>query len=254
MTLVKTSAEIEKMRVGGKILATVLQQVAAAAQPGITTGELNRLAEQGLRERGATPSFLGYGHESDDPYPATLCTSVDAAVVHAIPSPNQELREGQIVGLDLGCWYQGLCTDMAVTVPVGRVSREAAKLIKVTQAALHEGLQHLRAGARVGDIGHAIQTYVEANGFSVVRQLTGHGVGRAVHEEPGIPNFGRPGTGAKLDAGMTIAVEPMVNIGGAAVETLADGWTVVSADSSLSAHVELTVLVTNQGYEVLTTL
>ncbi len=254
MSLIKTPAEIKKMKAGGKLLAQVLQQVAGAVQPGVTTGQLNELADKLLREHGAKPSFLGYGHEPGNTYPATLCTSVDSAVVHAIPSPNTTLIEGQIVGLDLGCWYQGLCNDMAVTVPVGRISSEVKKLIKVTKNALGEGLKQVRAGARVGDVGNAIQSYVEANGYSVVRQLTGHGVGRAVHEEPSVPNFGRSGTGAKLEAGMTIAIEPMVNMGAAAVETLNDGWTVVTADKHLSAHFEHTVLVTKQGYEILTHL
>jgi len=248
----KTAKEIEVMRAGGRILAEVLAEVAAAVRPGITTHELNKLAEQGLRRRGARPSFLGYGGERGKAYPASLCTSVDEAVVHAIPSENSILQAGQIVGLDLGCWFQDLCTDMAVTVPVGQVSPETRKLLKVTEQALQEGLKQVRAGARTGDIGAAIQSYVEANALSVVRQLVGHGVGRAVHEDPQVPNFGRAGTGPKLGAGMTLAIEPMVNAGLPDVTVLADGWTVVTADGSLSAHFEHTVVVTEDGCEILT--
>lgn len=254
MNKIKNQLEIKAMRAGGRVLANALQQVAAAVRPGITTDELNTLAERLVREQGATPSFLGYGHEMGTPFPATLCTSVNNAVVHGIPSKKAVLQAGQIIGLDLGCWYEGFCTDMAVTVSVGQASPAARKLIKVTEAALNEGLRYVRAGGRVGDIGHAVQSFVEAHGFSVVRQLTGHGVGRAVHEEPSVPNFGKPGTGARLDAGMTIAVEPMVNAGSAEVDTLDDGWTVVTADGGLSAHFEHTVLITDKGYEILTSV
>lgn len=254
MTLIKTKAEIEKMRAGGRILASVLNQVAAAVKPGVSTGELNNLAENLLKQQGSKPSFLGYGHEQGNPYPASLCTSVNEAVVHAIPSTNHILQEGEIIGLDIGCWYQGLCTDMALTVPIGNASPQALKLIKITKLSLEEGLRQVRAGAHIGDIGAAIQSFVEASGFSVVRQLTGHGVGKAVHEEPAVPNFGKKGTGLKLTAGMTLAIEPMVNEGGYEIKVLADGWTVVTADKSLSAHFEHTVLVTDVGYEILTQL
>lgn len=252
MTLIKTKTQIEKMRAGGRILASVLNQVAAAVKPGVKTAELNNLAETLLKQWGAKPSFLGYGHEQGKPYPASLCTSVDEAVVHAIPSVDHILQEGEIIGLDIGCWYQGLCTDMALTVPVGKASPKALKLIKITKLSLAEGLRQVRAGAHLGDVGAAIQTFVEAEGFSVVRQLTGHGVGKAVHEEPVVPNFGKKGTGIKLAAGMTLALEPMVNEGGYEIKVLADGWTVVTADKSLSAHFEHTVLVTDGGYEILT--
>jgi methionyl aminopeptidase len=252
MTLIKTKAEIEKMRAGGRILASVLNKVAAAVKPGVSTAELNNLAENLLKQQGAKSSFLGYGHEQGNLYPASLCTSVNEAVVHAIPSANHILQEGEIIGLDIGCWYQGLCTDMALTIPVGNTSSKALKLIKTTKLSLEEGLRQVRAGAHIGDIGAAIQGFVEANGFSVVRQLTGHGVGKAVHEEPAVPNFGKKGTGLKLTAGMTIAIEPMVNEGGYEIKVLADGWTVVTADKSLSAHFEHTALVTEKGYEVLT--
>lgn len=240
------------MRAGGRILAQVLQEVVAAVRPGVTTHQLNELAEQALRSRGAKPSFFGYGAEAGNPYPATLCTSVGSEVVHAIPSPKLKLKSGQIVGLDIGCWYQGLCTDMAVTVPVGQVAEAAQKLLQVTAESLRQGLKQVRAGARMGDIGAAIQSYVEVSGFSVVRQLVGHGVGHSVHEDPPVPNFGRAGTGLELKAGMTLAIEPMVNMGLPEVKVLADSWTVVTADGSLSAHFEHTVAVTKEGYEILT--
>ncbi len=247
----KTPAEIEIMRQGGKILARVLAEVAAAVKPGTSTSYLDMLARQGLKSRGANPSFLGYrtGNQS---FPASLCTSVDSGVVHGVPSPEFVLQEGQIIGLDLGAWYQGLCTDMAVTIAVGKISKTAAKLLRVTQETLGIALEKVKTGARVGDISEAIQSYVEQNSFSVVRTLFGHGVGRAVHEEPRIPNFGHKGTGPLLTEGMTLAIEPMVNIGGPEVKTLTDGWTIVTADNSLSAHFEHTVAVTKYGYEILT--
>lgn len=249
--LIKTPAEIEAMRQGGKILAAVLQKVAAAVKPGISTKQLDIIAEESLRALGATPSFLGY--KSDNlVYPASLCTSVNSEVVHGIPSNNKILQEGDIIGLDLGCWYNGLCTDHAVTVPVGRVSSEAKKLIKTTQTALDIALKKARAGVTIGDLGEAIQAYVEHQGFSVVRALTGHGVGRAVHEEPIVPNFGKSGQGIKIQDGMTLAIEPMVNAGDYEVDNLADGWTVVTADGKLSAHFEHTVLITHDDCEVLT--
>ena len=252
-SLIKTPTEIQAMREGGKILAMVLKEVAKAVKPGIKTIELNKLAERRLRELGAKPSFLGY--KSDYlVYPASLCTSVNSEVVHGIPKKNKILEEGDIVGLDLGCWYKGLCVDTATTAAVGNVSAGAQKLIKITKQSLIEALRQVQGGVSIGDIGHGVETYVEAQGFSVVRQLTGHGVGRSVHEEPAIPNFGQAGKGPKLLAGMTIAIEPMVNAGGYEVATQADGWTVVTVDGSLSAHFEHTVLVTEKGYEILTTI
>lgn len=251
--LVKTATEIEAMRQGGKILASVMQKVAKAVKPGVSTKELDKLAEENLRAQGATPSFLGY-KSNHLVYPASLCTSINSEVVHGLPGVNKILQEGDIIGLDLGCWYKGLCTDHALTVPVGKVSRQASKLIKTAQVALALGLKQVRAGAYVGDIGEAVQAYVEHQGFAVVRALTGHGVGRAVHEEPVVPNFGKSGHGAKLLAGMIIAIEPMVNEGDYEVNNLDDGWTVVTADGKLSAHFEHTVLVTDNGSEVLTRL
>lgn len=250
--LIRTDAEIINMRECGKILAFALNQVAAAVKPGVSTAELDKLAQEVLLASGAKPSFLGYPNEAGQPFPASLCTSVNDEVVHGIPLSKKVITEGDIIGLDLGCWYKGVCTDAAVTVPVGKVSNAAKKLIKITEQSLVEGLKQIKDGVSVGDIGEAIQAYVEANGFAVVKQLTGHGVGREVHEEPAIPNFGKKGSGPKLLAGMTVAIEPMVNAGDYEVRTTKDGWTVATIDGSLSAHFEHTVLVTNQGCEILT--
>lgn len=254
MIIIKSDNEIKILRAGGKILAQVLHEVAAAVKPGITTEDLNQLAIKRLRELKAEPSFLNYGAETGKPYPAALCTSVDDSVVHGIPSSNIILQEGQIVGLDLGCWYEGLCTDMAVTVPVGQVSKDILKLLEVTKKALQLAIKQAVVNNSTGDIGHAVQEYVESNGFSVVRQLVGHGVGREVHEDPPVPNFGKPGTGYKLKSGMVIAIEPMVNMGDYSVKNLKDGWTVVTLDGSLSAHFEHTIAITDKGPEILTLL
>ncbi len=250
--LIKTTSEIEIMRAGGRILAQVLQTVAAAVKPGISTAALDTLARQELFRLGAEPSFLNYGAPPGKPFPAALCTSVNSGVVHGIPLATQILQAGQIIGLDIGCWYKGMCTDTAITVGVGKISREAEKLIKVTAKALQRAVAAVKPRATLGDIGQAIQSYVEAQGLAVVRQLVGHGVGRAVHEEPAVPNFGKKGSGLKLLAGMTIAIEPMVNVGGYEIKALPDGWSVVTKDGSLSAHFEHTVVVTKQGCEVLT--
>lgn len=248
---IKTPAEVDIMRTGGKILAKVLHEVGKAVRPGITTLELDSLAEKLIRAAGATPSFLNYGREFGSPFPATLCTSVNSTVVHGIPS-QKKLLEGDIIGLDLGCWYENFCTDMAITVPVGKVDEVALRLIQVTKKSLQVGLACIKDGTKTGDVGAIIQAEVEGAGFSVVRQLVGHGVGRAVHQDPQVPNFGKKGTGSVLQAGMTIAVEPMVNFGKSEVEVLDDGWTVVTHDGSLSAHFEHTVLVTERGCEILT--
>ncbi|MBU1038782.1 type I methionyl aminopeptidase [Patescibacteria group bacterium] len=250
--LIKKNEEIEIMRQGGRILAEVLHLVATEVKPGVSTAYLNDLAEKLLKDRGAKPSFLHYGKETGNPYPATLCTSVDSAVVHGLPSSNIILQTGQLVGLDVGCWYQGLCTDMAITVAVGKISSQAEKLIKVTKQALSVGLAVIKDGATVGDFGQAVQVYVEKQGFSVVKQMVGHGVGYAVHEDPPIPNFGQAGQGLKFKTGMTVALEPMVNMGQSDIKVLSDGWTVVTTDGSLSAHFEVTVAVTDKGCEILT--
>jgi len=253
MSMVKTPKEIEAMREGGRILALVLREASQKAVPGVSTVFLNKEVERMIRAQGATPSFLGYRTEGAPvPYPATLCASVNDAVVHAIPSENIKLKEGDIIGLDLGLWWKGLCVDAAVTVGVGNISAKSQKLIDTAREALIKGVSVVRSGARTGDVGETVQKYVESNGFGVVRDLAGHGVGNKVHEDPLIRNFGRKGTGEMLQAGMTIAIEPMVNEGAWQVKMDEDGWTIRTADGKLSAHFEHTILVTETGYEILT--
>jgi methionyl aminopeptidase len=255
---IKTEEEIKIMREGGKILATILRKLKEAVQPGISTGELNELAEKLIYENGGEPSFKGYRSSPEDrPFPTTLCTSINEEVVHAPALPSRVLREGDIICLDLGLKYPadetGLFTDAAITVPVGKISQEAENLIKVTKQALTIGIAQVRPGNFIHHIGRAIQKYVEGQGFSVVRDLVGHGVGHKVHESPRVPNFFDPKFGSvKLVEGMTICIEPMVCVGSWQVKTLPDGWTVVTADGKLAAHFEHTVAVTKSGYEILT--
>lgn len=254
------SEEIAILREGGQKLARVLQEVMKLIRPGITTAELDVLAEKRIREFGGTPSFLGYlGNHAAAPFPSTLCASINGEVVHAPAVPARTLKEGDMIGLDIGMRYPapgGLCTDMAVTVGVGKISKEAGNLIRVTKEALELGINQAKAGVRISDISEVIQHHVEAAGYSVVRELTGHGVGRAVHEEPEIPNFVVKGPigERRLEAGMVIAIEPMVNAGASAVRTKSDHWTVETMDSGLSAHFEHTVAITENGPLVLTAL
>jgi methionyl aminopeptidase len=245
---VKSAREIETMSQAGRIVGDTLALVRDHAAPGVSTAELDRLAEAFIRSHaGASPSFKGlYG------YPATLCTSINAEVVHGIPSKKRVLVEGDILSVDVGVCLGGLHADSAVTVPVGEIAPAARALLEVTQRALAAGIAAARARAQVGDIGSAIQAVAEAAGFSVVRELVGHGIGTSFHEEPQVPNFGRPGTGPRLMPGMTIAIEPMVNAGRPEVRTLGDRWTVVTADGSLSAHFEHTVAITDDGARILT--
>lgn len=256
MSMIKTPEEIEIMRQGGAILSRVLNDVAARAVPGATTGELDELAEHLMREAGGEPSFKGYKTRSaKSAFPSSLCTSINDEVVHAPATPNRTLKEGDIIGLDIGVRYKGYCTDMAVTVGVGKVSREAKKLLSVTRDALLRGVAAVKPGNFVSDIGKAVQAYVEKNGYSVVRDLVGHGVGQGVHEEPPVPNyFDKHLKPVELRPGLVIAIEPMVNAGDCEVRTLGDGWTIISSDCSLSAHFEVTVVVTENGYEILTPL
>ena len=246
MVTLKTEGEIATMRRAGAIVAEMLARTRAAVRPGITTAELDRIAAQVLKEHGATSSFKGYYG-----YPATICTSVNEEIVHGIPG-GKKLREGDIVGIDAGAIVEGWHADAAVTVPVGRVSAEAEKLIRITAAALERGIAAAKPGARLGDIGAAVQTLAEGEGYSVVRNYVGHGIGRAMHEPPQVPNFGSPGTGRSVSAGLCLAIEPMLNVGGAGTRLLDDGWTVVTADGSLSAHFEHTLAVTAEGPVVLT--
>lgn len=246
MIVCRSAAEIERLARVNALVARVLAELKAAVAPGVTTADLDALAEQRLREAGAEPAFKGYHG-----YPATICASVNEQVVHGIPS-NRPLVEGDIVSIDMGAKLEGFYGDSAVTVPVGRVSPEAARLLEVTEAALYKGIEAVRPGGRVSDIGAAVQRHVEAHGFSVVREFVGHGIGTRLHEEPQIPNYGPAGRGPRLAEGMVLAIEPMVNVGKPGVKVLGDGWTAVTKDGSLSAHFEHTVVVTADGYRILT--
>jgi len=245
---VKSAREVDTMARAGRILADTLALVQGRALPGVSTWELDRQAEAFIRShKGALPSFKGlYG------FPATLCTSINTEVVHGIPSKKRVLRDGDILSVDCGVCLGGLHADSAITVPVGAITPEAQQLLEVTQRSLEAGIAAARPNGQVGDIGAAVQAVAEAAGFSVVRELVGHGIGTQFHEEPQVPNFGAKGTGARLVPGMTIAIEPMVNAGGPDVRTLADRWTVVTKDGSLSAHFEHTVAITEDGARVLT--
>ncbi|MCL7958820.1 MAG: type I methionyl aminopeptidase [marine benthic group bacterium] len=248
MTRLKTADEIDAIGRAGEIVAGVLALVGERAEPGVSTGDLDAAAEGFIRDHeGAAPAFKGlYG------FPATLCTSLNDEVVHGIPSPDRCLEEGDLLGVDVGVVLNEMFADAAVTVPVGEPSAEARRLLAVTRASLDVGVQQASAGSTLGDVGAAIQAVVEDAGYSVIRELVGHGVGFAPHEEPHVPNFGRRGQGAELEEGLVIAIEPMVNVGRRHIRTLADGWTVVTADGSLSAHFEHTVAVTPEGPRILT--
>jgi len=224
-----------------RIVVDTLDALEAAAEPGVTTKEMDRIAREHIEKAGARPAFLGYRG-----YPATLCISVNEEVVHGIPGP-RKLRDGDVVGLDLGCIVEGFFGDAARTVAVGQANAEARRLMTVTREALFAGIDACRPGKRVGDIGHAVQTHAESCGYSVVREFVGHGIGTSLHEEPQVPNYGPPGRRERLVPGMCLAIEPMVNAGQPEVEVLADGWTAVTRDRSLSAHFELSVAVTPFG-------
>jgi len=245
MINLRTKEEIEKLRRSNRLVAQALLKVREAIRPGVTTAELDRIAEETIRKGGGRPAFKGYRG-----YPANLCVSVNEEVVHGIPGPRR-LQEGDIVSLDLGVLMDGYYGDAAITVPVGKISEEAQKLIKVTEEALHKGIEKARVGNRLYDISHAIQSWVESFGFSVVRDFVGHGIGRQLHEEPQVPNFGPPNQGPRLMVGMVLAIEPMVNAGGWQVKVREDGWTVVTADGSLSAHFEHTIAITEEGPDIL---
>lgn len=246
MINIKNHKEIELMRKAGRIVAETLLLVGEKVQPGITTAELDSIAEEFITKHGAKPSFKGlYG------FPASLCISVNEQVVHGIPG-GYVLKEGDIVSVDCGAEIDGFHGDAARTFAVGNISDEARKLIQVTEESFFRGIELAKVGNNLTDISHEIQSYVEASGFSVVRDFVGHGIGKSVHEDPEVPNFGRPGRGPKLVAGMTLAIEPMVNIGTYRVTTLGDDWTVITADKSLSAHYENTVVILPDGPEILT--
>lgn len=251
MIPLKTPEEIEYMRESSRIVADVLRLVGSMAQPGVTTAELDRVAEDYIRSNGGEPAFKGYGWDKKNLFPATLCTSINEEVVHGIPS-NRELREGDLLSIDVGVKKNGYYGDGAWSFPIGRVSEEKKRLLTVTREALEKGIEQACAGNRLYDISAAIQQHVEAAGFSVVRDLVGHGIGKKLHEEPSVPNYGKAGTGVELKNGMTLAIEPMVNSGTWKVNVAADGWTVYTADRKPSAHFEHTIAIVNGKAEILT--
>jgi methionyl aminopeptidase len=249
MILIKSAAEIAEMRKACRLTAQCMDIVAALVRPGVTTAELDRAADVFIRDNGGIPTFKGYNG-----YPANICTSVNEEVVHGIPG-SRVLREGDIVGVDLGATLAGFTGDMTRSFAVGDISSEAARLIDVTRDCFFQALEACKPGARIGDVGWAVQKYAESKGFSVVRDMCGHGVGRSLHEEPEVPNFGRAGRGMRLEAGMTLAIEPMINQGHWQVEfDRGNGWTVRTADRKLSAHYEETVLITADGALIMTAL
>lgn len=245
---IKSPREIETMRQSAKIVATVLKEISEMVQPGMTTADLDAYAEKRIREMGATPSFKGYHG-----FPASICSSVNNEVVHGIPNAKKVLRSGDVLKVDTGAYHQGFHGDSCITIAVGEVTPEAAKLIRVAEESLYKGIEQVKAGNYLLDIAGAIQDHVEANGFSIVEDFTGHGVGRNLHEEPSVFNFRtREMPNVKLRAGMTLAIEPILNAGSKFSRILADRWTAVTVDNSLSAQFEHTVLVTEKGYEILT--
>ena len=248
MIQIKSPREIEIMARGGRMLAATIEALREATRPGVSTAELDTLAEQVIRDHeGATPAFKGlYG------FPGSICTSINHEIVHGIPSRKRVLQEGDLVSLDVGVRYEGYYTDSATTVPVGEVPDESRRLLAVTQEALAAGIAAARAGNHLGDIGAAIQAVVEREKFSIVRDLVGHGIGVEFHEEPQVPNYGKPKRGIKLVPGLTLAIEPMVNVGGPTTRTLPDKWTIVTVDGSRSAHFEHTVAITETGHRILT--
>ena len=249
MITIKSAREIETMAAAGRIVAETLALIGRNIRPDITTEDLDRLAEDFIRSHpGAQPSFKGLYD-----FPATLCTSINHEIVHGIPSHKRVLHDGDIVSVDTGVYLEGLHADSAATFPVGDIKTETARLLEITREALAAGVAQARAGNHVGDIGHAVQKIAEGAGYSVVRELVGHGIGASFHEEPQVPNYGKPKRGPRLVSGMTIAIEPMINVGGPSIRTLDDKWTVVTQDGSLSAHFEHTVAVTDNGPRILTT-
>jgi len=246
MIIRKSDFEIDLMRIAGQIVAETHKLLATHIRPEISTKELDKIAENFIRSNGATPSFLGYGD-----FPASICTSVNDELVHGIPG-NRILKDGDIISLDIGAEYKGYHGDSAWTFAVGQISDEAANLLKVTEESLYKGLEKATPDYRLSDISHAIQQHVEANGYSIVREYVGHGIGKNLHEDPQIPNYGSPNRGPRLKPGMVLAIEPMVNIGERYVKTLADQWTVVTQDLSLCAHFEHTIVITDNGHEILT--
>jgi methionyl aminopeptidase len=245
--ILKSQRELKSMRAAGRIVAITLARIAERVRPGASTAELDEVAYAVVTAHNALPAFKGYRG-----FPASICASINDEVVHGIPSPDRVLREGDIVSIDFGAIYEGFYADAAVTLPVGEISPEARRLLAVTEQALYEGIAQARPGAYLTDISAAVQRCAESAGYGVVRQYVGHGIGRAMHEEPQVPNFGPAGRGPRLKVGMTLAIEPMVNAGTADTTVCPDGWTVVTADGGLSAHFEHTIAITPDGCEILT--
>jgi methionyl aminopeptidase len=254
MILLKTTEEIEAIREGGKILSDILTELVSLVRPGVTTGDLDALAERRMREAGGEPSFKGYRTAKDVmPFPSTVCTSINAEVVHAPATPSRPVKEGDLLKLDIGLRYKGLCTDMAVTVPVGTVSEELRQLIAITKESMLLGIAKAQAGAWISDIGKAVDKHVRKYGCTTVKDLVGHGVGHHVHEGPSIPNYFDPTLEpVRIERGMVLAIEPMVNLGEEDIEVLSDGWTIVTADNTPSAHFEVTIAITEKGMEIMT--
>jgi methionyl aminopeptidase len=248
---VKTRREISSMRQAGSHVAEILLELRERAKPGVTTGELDAYAEREIERRGAMSSFKHYAPGDAPPYPAVICASVNEEIVHGIPGA-RELKDGDIIGIDFGVEIDGVHGDSAVTIPIGEISDEAATLLAVTSESLNEGIAQMTSGKRLSDIGAAVQAHAERGGYSIVRQFVGHGIGHQMHEPPQVPNYGKPGRGPRLLPGMVFAIEPMVNVGTERVRMLDDEWTAVTADGRLSAHFEHTVLITDDGPEVLT--
>jgi methionyl aminopeptidase len=242
----RSASELRRLLAANQLVGRVLQQLRRAVAVGVSTADLDAMAEREIRAAGAVPAFKGYKG-----YPASICASINDQVVHGIPSTSRVLRDGDIISIDLGAKLDGFYGDSAVTVGVGKISSKASELLRVTEESLWKAIDAVRPGARISDIGHAVQKHVEEHGFSVVREFVGHGIGSELHEEPQIPNYGAPGRGPRLTEGMVLAIEPMVNAGAAGVKVLKDGWTAVTEDGSLSAHFEHTVAVTADGVEVL---
>ncbi|MBT6068155.1 type I methionyl aminopeptidase [Candidatus Peregrinibacteria bacterium] len=246
-TRIKTAEEIEAMRKGGKVLAGALKALEAFVKPGITGKQIDEFTENYIKDHGMTPGFKGYRG-----FPGTVCLCINDVVVHGIPNSNQIIRDGDIVTIDCGVIYQGLYTDSAVTYIIGNALEETVKFVKKVQKALYEGIKQIKPGRRLGDIGHTIEKAVKKEGYHIVRELVGHGIGEHLHEDPHVPNFGKKNTGMALKPGMTFAIEPIVGLETGEIKTLKDGWTIVTPDRSLSCQWEHTVLITHNGYEILT--
>jgi methionyl aminopeptidase len=254
MSLIKTAAEIEALKEGGVILSRILAEVRQACVAGVTTEELDAIARKRMEEAGGKPSFLGHKISEEDPaFPGALCTSINDEVVHGLPIPGRAIKDGDVVGLDIGMWYKGLCTDMATTVIVGEQSEEVKKLVADTRESLVRGISVIKAGAWIHNIGEAVEDYLKPKKYGIVKDLVGHGVGHAIHEEPSIPNYREPRAArVQMKPGMVLAIEPMVSLGTWRVDVADDEWTIKTADGAIAAHFEVTVAVTEDGFDLIT--